>query len=206
MRCNNCGKEIKDGSQFCKYCGIKCTSSEIENSKAINKGKKKYKWIVISLIIVVLGIDFGMITFMLLKSSEVNHVSDAKVEKTAEKSDTEIDVIDDSNTTEDTADKDVSEDEYEDIQVANNNTSENTEQNQAAYENYAPNVESLNIRANPAHKSNLVITVDANANLMFYGEVEQGYGSDGILHAWYKIYLNSGESGWARSDLIHKVN
>ena len=71
---------------------------------------------------------------------------------------------------------------------------------------YVPNVESLNIRSNPEHNSNLVKTIHSNENMMFYGEIGQGYGSDGQLHDWYKIYLYSGETGWVRSDLIYRVD
>ena len=71
---------------------------------------------------------------------------------------------------------------------------------------YVPNVEALNIRSNPEHNSNLVKTVHSNEKMMFYGEIGQGYGSDGQLHDWYKIYLYSGETGWVRSDLIYTVD
>ena len=74
------------------------------------------------------------------------------------------------------------------------------------YNVYVPNVESLNIRAYPEHNSNLVKTVYSNENMMFYGEIGQGYGSDGKLHDWYKIYLYSGETGWVRSDLVYRTN
>ena len=71
---------------------------------------------------------------------------------------------------------------------------------------YVPNVEALNVRANPEHNSNLVTTVYSNEQMMFHGEIGQGYGSDDKLHDWYKIYLSSGESGWVRSDLVYRVN
>ena len=74
------------------------------------------------------------------------------------------------------------------------------------YEIYVPNVESLNIRANSEHRSDLVKTIYSNEKMMFYGEIGQGYGSDDKLHDWYKIYLSSGETGWVRSDLVYGID
>lgn len=65
---------------------------------------------------------------------------------------------------------------------------------------------SLNLRAMPQHNSNLVISVSDNRPLYFYGEVKQGYGSDGVIHDWYKVYLGDGITGWARSDLLAEGN
>lgn len=60
----------------------------------------------------------------------------------------------------------------------------------------------MNLRELPQHKSNLITVVTDDSPLYFYGEIQQGYGSDKKIHDWYKVYLGNGVSGWARSDLI----
>lgn len=61
----------------------------------------------------------------------------------------------------------------------------------------------LNIRSQPRHDSELVGTVyTQDEPLAFYGEIGTGYGSDGIIHEWYKITTSDGITGWVRSDLI----
>lgn len=60
----------------------------------------------------------------------------------------------------------------------------------------------MNLRELPQHKSDLITVVTDDRPLYFYGEIQQGYGSDQELHDWYKVYLGNGVSGWARSDLI----
>ena len=61
----------------------------------------------------------------------------------------------------------------------------------------------LNIRSQPRHDSELVGTVyTQDEPLVFYGEIGTGYGSDGIIHEWYKITTSDGITGWVRSDLI----
>ncbi|MCQ2501342.1 MAG: hypothetical protein MJ117_08365, partial [Lachnospiraceae bacterium] len=62
----------------------------------------------------------------------------------------------------------------------------------------------INVRALSDHNSGLVCEInDVNTNLYYYNEVGQGYGSDGQLHYWYKIYLDNGLEGWVRSDLVY---
>jgi len=64
----------------------------------------------------------------------------------------------------------------------------------------------LNMRALPQHNSELVYTVTSFFTPMYYyGEAEQGYGSDGMMHSWYKVYLDNGLQGWVRSDLVMKI-
>ena len=62
--------------------------------------------------------------------------------------------------------------------------------------------DSVNLRSDPTHDSKLVATIEDSSPLFFYGETEQGYGSDGKIHEWYKVYLGDGISGWVRSDLV----
>lgn len=66
---------------------------------------------------------------------------------------------------------------------------------------------SLNLREEPKHESDLAHEVTSETTLMkFYGQIQQGLGSDGQMHDWYKVYIGSYVSGWARSDLIKKVD
>lgn len=61
----------------------------------------------------------------------------------------------------------------------------------------------LNIRSLPQHDSELVDTVeDADEILYYSGMTGQGFGSDGVMHDWYKITTEDGTSGWVRSDLV----
>ena len=60
----------------------------------------------------------------------------------------------------------------------------------------------LNLRELPQHDSTLVAKITDARLLYFYGEVKQSYGSDGVLHNWYKVYPGDGVEGWARSDLV----
>ena len=63
----------------------------------------------------------------------------------------------------------------------------------------------LNIRSHPQYESELVGTVeDENEMLYFNGEVGQGFGSDGIMHEWYKIITETGKKGWVRNDLVRE--
>ncbi|MBA7670562.1 hypothetical protein ES703_78708 [subsurface metagenome] len=41
MYCSNCGKEIEEGSKFCKYCGLKVEESEIETRQKRAQEEKK---------------------------------------------------------------------------------------------------------------------------------------------------------------------
>ena len=41
MHCSNCGKEIEEGSKFCKYCGVKVEESEIETRQKRAQEEKK---------------------------------------------------------------------------------------------------------------------------------------------------------------------
>lgn len=62
----------------------------------------------------------------------------------------------------------------------------------------------VNLRAKAKHQSNLVTTVTDEQPMYFFGEIEQGLGSDGKMHDWYKLYLGNGIEGWVRSDLIQE--
>ena len=64
----------------------------------------------------------------------------------------------------------------------------------------------LNVREYPRHKSDLVAVVSSGQSMEFYGEIGQGYGSDEIVHDWYKIYLENGITGWVRSDLVTEAD
>ena len=65
----------------------------------------------------------------------------------------------------------------------------------------------LNVRAKPQHKSNLVCKIDNfYTSMYYYGDVQQGLGSDGQMHNWYKIYVDDKTEGWVRSDLVISQN
>ena len=63
----------------------------------------------------------------------------------------------------------------------------------------------LNVRALPKHESGLICTITDQTLLYFYGEVEQGLGSDQAVHDWYKITIDQSTQGWVRSDLVQEV-
>ena len=60
----------------------------------------------------------------------------------------------------------------------------------------------INLRAQSSYYSALVTTVSDNTPLFYTGRQGQGYGSDGYMHTWYYVSLDSGLTGWVRSDLI----
>ena len=60
----------------------------------------------------------------------------------------------------------------------------------------------LNLRMEPRHDSGLVTTIYGSTPMYYDGETGQGYGSDGLLHIWYRVRLDSGVIGWVRSDLV----
>ena len=68
-------------------------------------------------------------------------------------------------------------------------------------------VNGLNVRSKSTHESELVDTIYGGVKLYFYDEISQGYGSDGILHDWYRVeWIVTGtteeKAGWIRSDLV----
>lgn len=72
---------------------------------------------------------------------------------------------------------------------------------------FVKNVSSvLNLRELPRHDSNLNGTVSDDTPLKYYGETGQGLGSDGIMHDWYKVYVDENLQGWVRSDLVQVVD
>lgn len=65
----------------------------------------------------------------------------------------------------------------------------------------------LNVRSRPKHDSELVERLFGGTKLYYYGETNKGYGSDGIMHDWYRVeWQVSGtteeKAGWVRSDLV----
>ena len=45
------------------------------------------------------------------------------------------------------------------------------------------------------------------ANIIVFSKFREngyGFGSDGVLHVWYKVYLPTGASGYVRSDLVNR--
>ena len=65
----------------------------------------------------------------------------------------------------------------------------------------------LNVRRESKYESELVDTVYAGTRLFFYDEIGQGYGSDGLLHDWYRVEwavpgTTEERAGWVRSDLV----
>lgn len=60
MKCNNCGKEIANDSQFCEYCGAKINTTDDCSSK-----NPKVKWP--QLILGILGVVIG--GYFMLRSS-----------------------------------------------------------------------------------------------------------------------------------------
>lgn len=66
--------------------------------------------------------------------------------------------------------------------------------------------DALNLRSDPQHESALVVQVSADAILLFYGQMGEGYGSDGQLHTWYYVEApDYGAWGWVRSDLTQAL-
>lgn len=68
----------------------------------------------------------------------------------------------------------------------------------------------LNIRSEPSHDSELVGTV-TDCNTYIHGcypdlGLKTGIGSDGQLHEWIKVIVNSELQGWVRYDLIIETN
>ena len=65
----------------------------------------------------------------------------------------------------------------------------------------------LNVRSESKYESGLVDTIYGGTKLYFYDEIGQGYGSDGILHDWYRVEwavpgTTEEKAGWVRSDLV----
>ena len=68
---------------------------------------------------------------------------------------------------------------------------------------YPARSDGVNVRTEPRHNSGLVTSINnRNTALYYFGESEQGYGSDGAIHTWYRIETENGLSGWVRSDLV----
>ena len=85
MFCLNCGKEIKEGAQFCVFCGCnviqnekiaitKLPENEKTNSHNIAKSSKKKKWIVGILAVIVLAVLAIAMLFFSLKL-KINDIS-----------------------------------------------------------------------------------------------------------------------------------
>lgn len=71
---------------------------------------------------------------------------------------------------------------------------------------FVKNVDSnLNLRFLPQHESALAAKITDNSVMYFYGEVQKGYGSDGVLHDWYYVTTSQNVRGWARSDLVKEI-
>ena len=65
----------------------------------------------------------------------------------------------------------------------------------------------LNVRSESKHESVLVDTIYGGTKLYFYDEIGQGYGSDGLMHDWYRVEwavpgTTEEKAGWVRSDLV----
>ncbi len=68
MYCKNCGKEVSDDAQFCKYCGTKFISKEKVNGRVIAKEietekKVKNKNAIISLVLAIAALIGCMMPF-----------------------------------------------------------------------------------------------------------------------------------------------
>ena len=68
----------------------------------------------------------------------------------------------------------------------------------------APN--KINLRSEPKHESDLVISTDENTALYFFGETGRGEGSDHKEHTWYHVMVQPGVWGYARSDYAKKIS
>ena len=63
-----------------------------------------------------------------------------------------------------------------------------------------------NLRSKPTYNSDLVLTIKSTSTKMYYfGEQQEGAGSDGLTYTWYKIFLEDGTTGWIRSDFVTTV-
>ena len=73
MFCPSCGKEIKDGSKFCKYCGadIKSKKSSPQSSNSSDNSKIIIIGALIA-VIVILAVVIGVFGFGLMDSGNNN--------------------------------------------------------------------------------------------------------------------------------------
>lgn len=103
MYCKKCGKEIKDGSNFCTYCGADLTSSKETNEKrpGIEENKTtvaKKKWgvpLVIGICVAVVGVAavVGGIALKKHQSSQVAQKSEVEVKEKPESKEEEIEKV-----------------------------------------------------------------------------------------------------------------
>ena len=104
MFCTNCGKEIAEGSKFCKYCGEKVLyetdnkeKSEVRDIKPTSKGKNIVKIIGF----VAVGLLFALASiFILSVINNQRHEANARVADVDNKSAQQSDVIQSDNSTE----------------------------------------------------------------------------------------------------------
>ena len=62
----------------------------------------------------------------------------------------------------------------------------------------------INLRSESKHESDLVCSVDETVPLYFFGEIGKGEGSDHKEHEWYHVMVQPGVWGYARSDYAKK--
>lgn len=87
MFCKKCGEELKQGAQFCPKCGTKIEALE-EKKETLNKlekegniekkPRKKRKWIIISILIIVL-LGIGISAFLFMREKEIDGQYEEKI-------------------------------------------------------------------------------------------------------------------------------
>lgn len=64
------------------------------------------------------------------------------------------------------------------------------------------NTDEVNVRSESKHASDFVCQVNQSDDLYYYGEIGEGYGSDGNIHQWCKVTVNGTMEGWIRADYL----
>lgn len=229
MNCQNCGREIRAGAQFCGNCGAKVQSAEkifcgncgVENkigaefcgncgrqmSKRediiyINRKKTNKTAIALgAILVVVLIVCIGTAAYVLYGRSDSGETTRNEL---LEKEISEI-----GNENEASADLEALEGSEEADEKAEDAAGERKEE--TGYDDYEcifiKNTSgNLNIRSLPQHESELVGQVsDTSTYMYYYGECKKGVGSDNVIYDWYKIRINEDIEGWVRSDLVINI-
>ena len=190
-RCPKCNSYLKDGTLFCGECGTALAGqsvNETKSNKSPNKKKDRGLVFLIALLLIVLVGSIVVIGYVYYQNNMVEIVTpDINVETKIE----------------------VDEEDEEEIETESEiSFEENEELNENQSKDYVcifvKNTDNtLNLRSLSKHESELVGKVESENMLMYYyGESGEGYGSDGIMHDWYKVYMDNNLQGWVRSDLV----
>ena len=187
-RCPKCNSPLKDGALFCGECGKSLTRKSVKETKSSESPKKKKDrglvFLIALLIIVLIG-SVVIIGYIYYQNNSVDIVTpdinlETKIEEDEAKIETESEIL------------------FEEIEESDEKQSKDYI---CIFVKSTDNT--LNLRSLSKHESELVGKVESENMLMYYyGESGQGYGSDGIMHDWYKVYLDNDLQGWVRSDLV----